>query len=163
MRCRSQGIGGISYGRTEGRVQNKPRTLGEFRQTRPRQPAAKKHGTASAGMMRQYGTRPEKTRKSLLAVARLQAVRCSRASLRANPQTPGNPPASAAPRRDVYGVVGCRDMQAASKHGFWARTSLHGSGMAITPWQPAPDMVARHVEEEVARNRAGAVFSQPSG
>ena len=54
-------------------------------------------------------------------------------------------------------------MQAASKHGFWARTSLHGSGMATTPWQPAPDMVARHVEEEVVRNRAGAVFSQSSG
>ena len=52
------------------------------------------------------------------------------------------PPASSAARRDADDVVGCRDMQAASKHGFWARTSLHGSGMAITPWQPAPDMVA---------------------
>ena len=52
------------------------------------------------------------------------------------------PPASLAARRDADGVVGCRGMQAASKHGFWARTSLHGSSMAITPWQPAPDMVA---------------------
>ena len=119
-----------------------PHNQGESRQTCLGQPAAKKHGTASAGLMREYGLRLEKARKSLPTVARLQAGRSSRASLRVNPQTPGSPPASAAPRRDVYGVVGCRDMQAASKHGFWARTSLHGSGMAITPWQPAPDMAA---------------------
>ena len=74
-----------------GRVQNKPRMLGGFRQTRLGQLAAKKHGTASAGLMRQYGTYPEKTRKSLPAVARLQAGRSSSASLQADSQTPGSP------------------------------------------------------------------------
>ena len=54
-----------------------------FRQTRLGQLATKKHGTASAGLMREYGMRLEKTRKSLLAVARLQAGRSSRASLQA--------------------------------------------------------------------------------
>ena len=42
--------------------------------------------------MRQYGTHLEKARKSLLAVARLQAGRGSRAGLQADSQTPGSPP-----------------------------------------------------------------------
>ena len=66
--------------------------LGGFRQTRLGQPAAKRHETISACLMRQYSTHPEKTRKSLPAVARLQADRSSRASLRTNPQTPGSSP-----------------------------------------------------------------------
>ena len=44
--------------------------------------------------MRQYDTHLEKTRKSPLAVARLQAGRSSRTSLQANSQTPGSPPLS---------------------------------------------------------------------
>ena len=71
------------------------RTVGESWQTRPRQPAAKKHETISADLMQEYSTHLKKTRKSPLAVARLQAGRGSRASLRANSQTPGSPP----PRR----------------------------------------------------------------
>ena len=39
-----------------GRVQNKPRMLGGFRQTRLGQPAAEKYGTVSAGLIRQYDT-----------------------------------------------------------------------------------------------------------
>ena len=96
--------------------------LYESRQTRLEQLAAKKYGTVSAGLMRQYDAHLEKTRKSLPAVARLQAGRSSRASLQADSQTPSSSPASAASRRDADGVVGCRDMQAASKHGFWTRT-----------------------------------------
>ena len=57
--------------------------LGGFRQTRLGQMAAEKYGTAGAGLMRQYGTHPEKTRKCPLAVARLQAGRSSRAGLQA--------------------------------------------------------------------------------
>ena len=130
--------------------------LYESRQTRLGQPAAEKYGTASAGLMRQYGTHLEKTRKSLPAVARLRAGYCSRAGLQTNPQTPSSSPASAVSRRDADGVVECRDMQAASKHGFWARTGLHGSGMAITPWQPAPDAVASSLK----RRPHGAVPGQ---
>ncbi len=74
-----------------GRVQNKPNMLYESRQTRLGQLAAKKYGTVSAGLMRKYDAHPEKARKYFPAVARLQAGRCSRASLRANPQTPDNP------------------------------------------------------------------------
>ena len=66
--------------------------LDGFRQTRLGQPAAEKHGTASAGLMREYGVHMEKTRKYLPAVARLQAGRSSRAGLQVNPQMPGNPP-----------------------------------------------------------------------
>ena len=66
----------------------------QSRQTRLGQPAAEKHRTVSAGLVRQYGTHPEKTRKSLLAVARLQAGHSSRASLQADSQTPGSPLAS---------------------------------------------------------------------
>ena len=73
--------------------------------------------------MRQYDAHLEKTRKSLLAVARLQAGRGSRASLQASSQTPDSSPASVASRRDTDGVVGCRDMQAASKHGFWDKNN----------------------------------------
>ena len=43
--------------------------LYESRQTRPRQPAAEKYGTVSAGLMLEYGMRLEKARKYLLAVA----------------------------------------------------------------------------------------------
>ena len=66
------------------RVQNKPNILGGFRQTRLERLAAEKHRTISAGLMRKHGMRLEKTRKSLLAVARLQAGRGSRASLQAD-------------------------------------------------------------------------------
>ena len=59
--------------RAGGRVQNKPHMPGGFRQTRPGQPAAKKYGTVSAGLMREYGTHLEKTSKYLPTVARLQA------------------------------------------------------------------------------------------
>ena len=104
--------------RTGRRVQNKPHTLCGFRQTRLGQPTAEKHGTVSAGLMRQYDTHLEKTRKSLLAVARLQTGRCSRASLQANSQTPSSSPASAALRRDADDVVGCRDMQTTSKRPY---------------------------------------------
>ena len=41
--------------------------------------------------MRQYDTHLEKIRKSLPAVARLQAGRSSKASLQTNSQTPGSP------------------------------------------------------------------------
>ena len=78
-----------------GRVQNKPNMLYESRQTRLEQLTAKKYGTASAGLMRECGTHPEKTRKSPLAVARLQAGRSSKDSLQADSQTPSSPP----PRR----------------------------------------------------------------
>ena len=56
--------------------------------------------------------------------------------------------ARAAPlRQRRRGVMSTASLDAgtrktASKHSFWARTSLHGSGMATTPWQPALDMVA---------------------
>ena len=77
---------------TGERVQNKPRTLGGFMQTRLEQLTAEKYGTASAGPMREYGLHLEKTRKSLLAAARLQAGRSSKASLQADLQTLGSPP-----------------------------------------------------------------------
>ena len=73
--------------------------LGGFRQTRLGQLTAKKYGTVSAGLMRQYGTHLEKTRKSLLAVARLRAGRSSRASLRADSQTLSSPPCVGIRRR----------------------------------------------------------------
>ena len=63
-----------------------------FRQTRLGRLVAKKYGTVSAGLMRQYGTHLEKTRKYLPAVARLQAGRGSKASLQANSQTPSSSP-----------------------------------------------------------------------
>ena len=147
-----------------GRAQNKPNMPDGFRQTRPGQPTAKKYGTASADLMREYGL-PWKRHANdspQLPASRRAAVP-GPAFRRAENAGQPLPPASSAARRDADGIVGCRDMQAASKHGFWARTSPHGSGMATTPWQPAPDMVACPVEEEVARNRAGAVFSQSSG
>ena len=71
------------------------------RQARLGQPAAKKHGTASAGLMREYGMRLEKTRKSLPAVARLRAGRGSRAGLQADSQTSG----SSLPPPPVDGVA----------------------------------------------------------
>ena len=61
-------------------------------ETRLGQLAAEKYGTVSAGLMRQYDTHLEKTRKSLPAVARLQAGRGSRAGLQADSQTLGSPP-----------------------------------------------------------------------
>ena len=60
-----------SVSQNGGRIQNKPNMLYGFRQTRLGQLAAKKYGTVSAGLMRQYGTHLEKTRKFLFAVARL--------------------------------------------------------------------------------------------
>ncbi len=63
-----------------------------YPETRLGQPAAKKHGAASAGLTRQCDTHLEKTRKYLPAVARLQAGRSFRASLQANSQTLGSPP-----------------------------------------------------------------------
>ena len=63
-----------------------------FMQTRLEQLTVEKHKTVSADLTRQYGTHLEKTRKSLLAVARLPAGRSSRASLQANSQTPSSPP-----------------------------------------------------------------------
>ena len=135
--------------------------VGVSRQTRLGQLTAKKYGTVSAGLMRQYGTHLEKTRKSLLAVARLQAGRSSRAGLQADSQTPSSSPASAASRRDADDVVECRDMQAASKHGFWARTGLHGSGMAITPWQPVPDAVASSLKRRPHGAVPGQVIVDP--
>ena len=81
-------------GRVKHIDENKPNMLYESRQTRLGQLAAKKHGTASAGLMREYGTHPEKTHKSLLAVACFQAGRSSRAGLQADSQTPGSPPMS---------------------------------------------------------------------
>ena len=71
--------------------------VGVSRQTRLGQPAAEKYGTASVGLMREYGMRLEKTRKSLPAVARLQAGRGSKASLQADSQTPGSPPCGGGP------------------------------------------------------------------
>ena len=65
--------------------------VGVSRQTRLGQQAAEKYGTASAGLVRQYGTHLEKTRKSLPAVAHPQASCGSKAGLQANPQTPGSP------------------------------------------------------------------------
>ena len=59
--------------RTERGVQNKPHTLCGLRQTRLGQLAAEKHRTISADLMREYDLHLEKTRKSLLAAARLQA------------------------------------------------------------------------------------------
>ena len=67
-------------------------------------------------------------------------------------------PALVASRRDADGVVGCRDMQATSKHGFWARTSLHGGGMAITPWESAPRCSCHPAEGMSAQNRAGTSY-----
>ena len=87
-------------------------------QTRLERLTAEKHRTASADLMRQYGTRLEKARKSPLAAARLQAGRSSRASLQADSQTPGSSPASAALQRDADDVVGCRDMQTTSKRPY---------------------------------------------
>ena len=69
-------------------VRNRLHVAGASRQTRPGQPAAKKHGTASAGLAREYGMRLEKTRKSLPAVARLQAGRGFRAGLQAGHSRP---------------------------------------------------------------------------
>ena len=71
------------------------------------------------------------------------------------------PSASAAARRDADGIVGCRDMQAASKHGFWARIGLHRSGMATTPWQPAPDMVAAPLKRRPHGAVPGQVIVDP--
>ena len=51
-----------------------------------------KNRTTSAGLMREYGVYPEKTRKYLPAVARLHAGRSSKAGLQADLQTPGSPP-----------------------------------------------------------------------
>ena len=82
-------------------VRNRRHVVGASRQTRLGQPAAKRHGTASAGLMREHGTHLKKTRKSLSAVARLRAGRSPRASLRADSQTPGSPP----PRRRLRGVA----------------------------------------------------------
>ena len=65
-----------------GGVQNKPNMLGGFRQTRLGQLAVEKYGTISADLVREYGTHLEKTRKSLLAVARLPAVPTSTRSRR---------------------------------------------------------------------------------
>ena len=101
------------------------------RQTRLGQLAAKKYGTISADLMRQYGTHPEKTHKSLPAVARLRADRSSRASLQADSQTPGSPPAPAASRRDADGIVGCRDMQTASKRPY--RVTVAGMTPVSSP------------------------------
>ena len=62
--------------------------------------------------MRQYDVHLEKTRKSLLAVALLQAGRSSRASFRADSQTPGSLPcvgiAAAGRRRPTPGRAGAR-------------------------------------------------------
>ena len=104
-----------------GRVQNKPNMLYESRQTRPGQPAAKKYGTVSADLMREYGLRLEKTCKSLLVAVRLQA----------DSQTPGSPPAPAASRRDADGIVGCRDMQTASKRPY--RVTVAGMTPVSSP------------------------------
>ena len=66
--------------------------LGGSYQTRLGQLTVKKYRTISADLVREYGTHLEKTRKSLLAVARLQSGSSSRASLQANSQTPDSPP-----------------------------------------------------------------------
>ena len=71
-------------------------------------------------------------------------------------------PASVASRRDTDGVVGCRGMQAASKHGFWARTGPHGSGMAITPVAAGSRYGCFLVEEAAARSCVGTSYSRPS-
>ena len=92
--------------------------VGGFHQTRPRQSAAEKYGTASAGPMRQYDTHLEKTRKCLPAVVRLQAGRSSRASLQANPQTPGSPPPC------VDGVAAWRDVGVVGADGRWVRDDM---------------------------------------
>ena len=67
---------------------------GVSRQTRLGQPAAKKHGTASAGLVRQYGMRLEKARKYLPAVVCLQAGRCSKPSFRPTRKRRAVPPMS---------------------------------------------------------------------
>ena len=133
---------------------------GRSMQTRLGQLAAEKYGTVSAGLMREYGMHLGKTRKYIPSVVRLQAGRGSRASLQACMQG-SLPPASAASWRDADGVVGCRDMQAASKHGFWARTDpiwerhdKHASAVGFgCGYSPA--------EGTAAQNRAETSYRQP--
>ena len=79
-------------------------------QTRLERLTAEKHRTASADLMRQYGTRLEKARKSPLAAARLQAGRSSRASLQADSQTLDSPPPASTVSR--CRAARCRDVLA---------------------------------------------------
>ena len=133
-------------------------------QTRPGQQAAKKHGTVSAGLMRQYGTHPEKTRKLLLAVARLRAGRGFRAGLQADSQTPGSPFSLRRRRRGVTPTASldtgtCRQPASMVFNQNWPAWGLHGNHAVAAGSRYG----CRPVEEEVARNRTGAVFSQSSG
>ena len=83
------------------RVWNKPRMAGESRQTRPGQPAAEKCRTVSAGLMRQYGTHPEKTRKSPSQLPASRRAAVPRPAFRPTRKrrTALPPPASTAVRR----------------------------------------------------------------